>query len=298
MNEQRSAEELTILNDIKTLGFTEYEARIYVALLGKSPATAYEISNRSGVPRPNAYSALKALAARRAVMPVSANPIRYIPQPADRLFKSIAAKTSELCDTVTDRLSSLSVDPGEHYVWDLSGTDEVHGKVSEMINNAKTAIWWKAEPETLRRHQAEMRRAAVERGVRILIILYGQNPAEFRYNDLCEVYEHEGTGFPMGFADNLFTLTVDHREMLTANFDETLVAAHTQNRAIVKMAISLLRHDYYMAEIFRVLQPEIDAEFGPHLRDLRQHSYSPEQFAQFEDRQGEYANKKKERVTG
>ena len=58
-----------ILGDLRRLGFTESEARVYVALIGRSPATAYEISNRSGVPRPNTYSILKTLAAKHAVIP-------------------------------------------------------------------------------------------------------------------------------------------------------------------------------------------------------------------------------------
>ena len=66
---------------MKGLGFTDYEARVYLALLAKSPATAYEVSNGSGVPRPNTYSALNALTTRKAIMPVSTNPVRYVPQP-------------------------------------------------------------------------------------------------------------------------------------------------------------------------------------------------------------------------
>ena len=93
----------------------------------------------------------------------------------------------------------------------------------------------------------------------------------------------------MGFADNHFTLTADHCEMLTANCDDTVTASHTESHAIVKMAISLLRHDYYMAEIFRVLRKEIDLEFGPNLRELRQHSYTADQYALFEERQREQA---------
>ena len=287
MNKVTSVETLAVLNDLKALGFSEYEARVYIALIGESPATAYEVSNRSGVPRPNTYSILKALSERRAVMPVSTNPVRYVPQPADQLFKSIAEQTQELCQTVSDSLAKLTFTTGEQYVWNLSGDKEVHGKVSEMITGAEIAIWFKAEPDLLRLHREELRAAAVERGVRLMIILYGTDPGEFQYNDRCEVYVHEGTGFPMGFADNNFTIAVDHREMLTARVDDGLTAAHTQSNAIVIMALSLLRHDYYMAEIFRVLRPQIDDEFGPHLRKLRQHSYTPEQYASFEEKTGQ-----------
>lgn len=273
------------MSNIKGLGFTVYEARIYLALLAKSPATAYVVSNGSGVPRPNTYSALNALATRKAIMPVSSNPVQYVPQSPDVLFRTIAAKTSELCEDVATRLSEMTVDSGERFVWNLSGDKEVHAKVDEMIANSRTSIWFKADAKILRRHVAALREAVTGRHVRLLIILYGEDPDEFRFNDLCEVYEHEGTGFPMGFADNHFTLTADHREMLTANCDKTVTASHTESHAIVKIAISLLRHDYYMAEIFRVFRNEIDLEFGPNLRELRQHSYSPDQYALFEERQ-------------
>lgn len=288
MNQHLDTETVTIVSDLKSLGFSDYEARIYLALLAKSPATAYEISNSSGVPRPNTYSVLKALAGRNAVLPVSTNPIKYAPQPPERLFKSIATKTSELCEAVAERLEVVSVDSGEHYVWDLSGEADVHGKIAEMIDGATEAMWFKAEASILRQHLGSLR-AATGRGVRLLIILYGDNPDEFRFHEHCEVYEHEGTGFPMGFADNHFTLTVDHVEMLTANLGQSVTATYTQNHAIVKMAISLLRHDYYMAEIFLALRPDIDEVFGPNLRDLRRNSYSDEQFTQFEERQEEYA---------
>ncbi len=293
MNLHLNSESLTVLNSIRSLGFTDYEARAYLALLAKSPATAYEVSNGSGVPRPNTYSALNALAARKAIMPVSNNPVRYVPQPPDVLFRTIATRTSELCDSVANRLSEMTVDPGERFVWNISGEREVHAKVEEMIANSGTSVWFKADAEILRRHVAPLREAVTDRHVRLLIILYGDDPEEFRFNELCEVYEHEGTGFPMGFADNHFTLTADHREMLTANCEETMTASHTESHAIVRMAVSLLRHDYYMAEIFRVFRREIDLEFGPNLRELRQHSYSPDQYSLFEERQRKQADSRK-----
>lgn len=53
-----------LLLDLKQLGFTEYEARVYFQLLLQSPATAYEVAKASGVPRPNTYNALEALSQR------------------------------------------------------------------------------------------------------------------------------------------------------------------------------------------------------------------------------------------
>ena len=53
-----------ILSGLRQLGFTDYEARIYVQLLKTNPATAYEVSKATGVPRANTYAALEALAQR------------------------------------------------------------------------------------------------------------------------------------------------------------------------------------------------------------------------------------------
>ncbi|MBX2855766.1 MAG: hypothetical protein KTR21_12325 [Rhodobacteraceae bacterium] len=278
-----------LVTDLKALGFSDYESRIFIALKRKSPASAYEISNLSGVPRPNTYSVLKALEARGAVMPISENPVRYVPQQAERLFASIAQQTRDLCDTVTSRLGHLEVDSGAQYVWDLQGEDAVHGKLDEMIATAKTAIWIKSDSKVLHRHEMALREATSERDVRLVIILYGFDAGAFRFNDCCEVYPHEGTGFPMGFADNHFTITVDDREMLTANTDSSVIAAHTANRAIVKMAVSLLRHDFYMAEICSRFGREIRSEFGPQLEDLRKRCYSEEQFEMLERRRKELA---------
>src|SRR3546814_7860517 len=82
-----------LLQDLKRLGFTEYEARVYVQLLRQSPATAYEIAKAASVPRPNTYHALEALAKRGAVLPVSENPNRSEAGDAREVRDSIARQT-------------------------------------------------------------------------------------------------------------------------------------------------------------------------------------------------------------
>ncbi|MFF2857390.1 helix-turn-helix domain-containing protein, partial [Peribacillus sp. NPDC058002] len=40
-----------ILDTLKNLNFTEYEAKAYLALLEESPLTGYAVAKNSGVPR-------------------------------------------------------------------------------------------------------------------------------------------------------------------------------------------------------------------------------------------------------
>nr|WP_281351909.1 TrmB family transcriptional regulator [Microvirga makkahensis] len=270
---------------MRRLGFTEYEARVYIQLLRQSPATAYEISKSTGVPRPNTYQALEALAQRAAVLPVSETPVRYVAAKPSELFDAIARQTQTLCSDLAERLSAIAPSADDQYVWTLRGEVAVHDKIHDLISDSREVIWIKAADEVLRRHKAALR-AAAERGVETLIVLFGFDADEFRFTDRCRVYIHEGSGVRMGSADNLFTVAVDHTEMLTAALDGEVTAAHSRNRPIVNLAQSLIRHDYYMAEIFARFGPQIDAEFGPHLKALRMACFSPEQIVSFKQKTG------------
>lgn len=274
-----------ILVDLKRLGFTEYEARVYVQLLRSSPATAYEISKNSSVPRPNTYHALDALAQRSAVLPVSENPVRYVAADPKSLFEAISGQTRSLCADLALRLSAISPGREDQYVWTLKGEQAVHEKIEALIGASQRSVWIKAADDVLRRHKDSLRQAA-DRGVEMLIVLFGFDAEEFRFNENCRVYIHEANGVRMGTADNLFTLEIDHAEMLTAALDDEVTAAHTRNRPVVTMAGALIRHDYYMAEIFSRFGREIDEAFGPHLRDLRVAYYSPKQVEHFMERTG------------
>lgn len=287
MAKTSSAAETKVLTDLKVLGFTDYESRVYVALVKYPSSTAYEVSQRSGVPRPNTYSALKVLEDRGAVMPVSERPNRYAARHPDELFRSIAQQTSRLCEDLAGRLGELAAPPkDQQYVWILNGEADVHAKVAEMIVNAQREIWIKADPTVLDIHAGALRAVTSEKGVRLMIILFGDDPAAYQFNDNCVIYVHEASGVRMGTADNYFTIAIDHREMLTANFDTELEAAHTENGPVVKMALSLIRHDYYMAEIFRQFKKQLDKAFGPHLSELRTRSYTPDQVESFKSKTG------------
>lgn len=278
---------VALVSRLKSLGFTEYEARVYLCLIESPPSTAYEIAKFSGVPRPNTYSALSALAERGAARPVSEKPCRYVAQGPERLFRAIASDTRLICDSLAEELNALTTAPSDQYVWNIEGEAAVHEKVTELIAKAESEIWLKADTDTLRAHAEELRGAAIDRGLSILIILFGSEEDEFRFTERCKVHVHEATGVRMGTADNLFTVVIDQNEMLTANEEGGPVrGAMTENKAIVKMALSLIRHDFYMAEICSRFGKEIYAEFGPFLQELRTESFTPEQLRSFKERTG------------
>ena len=68
-----------LVEKLKELGFNSYEARVYIALLKKYPATGYEISKLADIPQARAYDTLKALESAQIVISSKNKPITYTP---------------------------------------------------------------------------------------------------------------------------------------------------------------------------------------------------------------------------
>src|SRR5215469_2612062 len=81
------------------LGFSPYEARAYVGLLGREPQTGYGLANITGIPQPKVYETLRRLSAKGVVATVGDDPARFVAVPADQLLAGIE-------DSFRARLSS------------------------------------------------------------------------------------------------------------------------------------------------------------------------------------------------
>lgn len=275
MNSSRQSDFSDLWPDMQALGFSEYEARAYLALYELQPATAYEVSKLAGLPKANAYSVLESLTKKEAVQPISENPLRYVAVAPATLFKRIAQSTGKRCAKLVDAIPSLGESRDRGYVWSVAGDDAISVKINAMIDAARSHIWIKARDNVLSPHREALKRAAV-RGVKILIILFGTRVEEFQFGAASRTYLHEGNGIAVGLAEHLITLTVDFDEALVAEVGEHARGSYTRNRPIVNLADSLLRHEIYFAEIFEMFGQPIQKTFGPALLELRR-QYLPAQ---------------------
>jgi HTH-type transcriptional regulator, sugar sensing transcriptional regulator len=264
-----------ISDDLHALGFTDYETRAYLALLKDSPATAYQVSKESGLPRANVYPALESLTNKGAAQPVTETPARYVPVPPEILFARRLQDVDAQCRRVANKLSRLRQHDGEEYVWSLRGDETIRDKIESMIATARSHIWIKAHVRMLERHRVALLHAA-DRGVQVILILFGDpaSLAEFTLKSPSRVYMHEGNGLEVGLANTLITVTRDFEEALTVNSAEGGFGAYTRNVPVVNMAESLIRHEIYLAEIFGRFGRQIEATFGPALISLRR-NYLP-----------------------
>jgi hypothetical protein len=264
---------------LQQLGFTNYEARVYLNLLKAFPATAYEVSKHTGLPRANVYSALSALERKAAVQPVNENPVRYVPVAPRQLLGRIGKETSSRCDALAEQLVNATASVATEFVWTLAGNAQVHGKMTEIIHQAQQHVWVKGAHHSLLPHVEELREAA-QRGAEVLVILFGDasDAALYDFGPHCKTYLHEGRGTPVGMSETLVTLTRDFREAMTATTGANGYGAFTRSPPVVTLAESLIRHEIYLAEIFLQLGPELEERFGPALYRLR-HKYLPQEQA-------------------
>lgn len=260
----------TLIEQMHQLGFTNYEARVYLTLLKLYPATAYEISKQNSLPRANVYTALATLERKLAVQPVNENPVRYVPVDPMQLLGRIQRETTSRCDVLADQLIALQEPVHTEFVWTLSDDASIHAKMTEMIGQSAEHIWIKSDHQLLKYHIDELRQAA-ERGVHVLVILFGDESQRqcYEFGQTAKAYLHEGSGCKVGLSEWLVTLTRDFQEALTATLGASGHGVFTRSRPVVTLAESLIRHEIYVAEIFSHFGADLEEKFGPALYELR-----------------------------
>ena len=68
-----------LVEKLKEIGFNTYEAKVYIALLKKYPATGYEVSKLANIPQSRTYDTLKVLEEKKVVVSANTKPVTYTP---------------------------------------------------------------------------------------------------------------------------------------------------------------------------------------------------------------------------
>jgi len=132
---------MAILSNLVAAGFSEYEAKVYLALLSEHPATGYQISKSSGVPRSMVYEALGRLHKRGAVLKSEENRATlYRPLPPDTLLNGFAQEYDGLMKSLRADLSKRYASQGEERLWTISGRSSVLSYAVQMLKRAAKEV--------------------------------------------------------------------------------------------------------------------------------------------------------------
>lgn len=233
------------------IGFSEYEAKAYVALLRKSPVTGYELSKKSGVPRSMIYEVLGKLTTRGAAMTLrTGGNTKYAPTPAREFLEQTQKDHERLVQKLKDDLMAIDSASDLEYVWNIEGHDNIVARAAEMVDQANQQIYLASLPVTF----ADLRPAltkAVKRGVRVVI--YTTKEIDFPGGEVAVAHVSTET---LGQARGLgLILVTDNEEVLIAEWlsASQARASWTSSPLLVFIAEHHLRTDLYLPQLLFLL---------------------------------------------
>jgi predicted transcriptional regulator len=131
---------------LKSLGFTKYEALVYVALLGMEAGTATEIHESSRVPRASVYPVLDRLVEKNLVTVSHATPRRFSAIPPEEGIENLLSRIEEDARRAKEILSEIyrsrvSVEKGDQeLVWTIHGEEKIISRLRELVAHARSGI--------------------------------------------------------------------------------------------------------------------------------------------------------------
>lgn len=234
------------------VGFTEYEAKVYLALLRDYPATGYQISKKSGVPRSMVYEALGRLHVRGAVLEtVEDRATLYRPLPPDVLLDRHETDYRHLLDELRDGLPALYAGQDEPRVWSITGRRSVLAYAARMINEASDELYLVLADDDLD-SLSEAIQAACERQVPVNVVLTGLGDP-----GCGQVVRHPPLESELQELEDTLVVIADRREVLIAGAGADATATITRNRDLVLIARQFVWMELFAQRIYARLGPDL-----------------------------------------
>ena len=238
-----------LISKLVELGFSEYEAKIYLVLLRQNPATGYEISKASGVPTSKIYENLQRLKNKGLIFGTEDKPEqakKYIPLDPQELCSLFSRKIRRNLDQVAAALANNEPPKESSYIWAISGRDATLTKAESLIQQAKKTVLLSAWDEELDPLLEPLEKAA-KRKIQIAIINFGSLRPRF------------ATVFPHPIKDTIYnekggrglTICVDAWTVLESIVgpEDEGQGAWSRNPAFVTVAEDYLKHDIYVMKV-------------------------------------------------
>jgi sugar-specific transcriptional regulator TrmB len=227
---------------LQRLGFTQYEARIYVALTRTGALNGNEISHASQVPSSKTYETLRKLVAKGAVAGFADGEVtKYVALPSAQVLARYRENISSTLDYLEVELARISAYEAEEHVLSIRGEPSVLIQAREAIAMARTEVYislWSAELPAL----CSALREAAGRGARIHLMLYGESHEV----DFACVYHHSHAEIVQQRIDGrLLVLVADGLYTVVARFtpSDQVYGFAGSNRALALLAREYLGHD-------------------------------------------------------
>ena len=259
---------VNIVDQLKNIGLSDYEARTYLTLLDENPLTAYEAAGQAGIPTSKVYGVIRKLMEKDLVLElVEGSKKRYIPQDPDEFLSSYRFRMDKTLSSLSDDLKKPRENRNVSYIWNIKDPGALLERAERMILAAKESILislWEEEFKQL----APLIEEKEKQGIKCAIVHFGPSAGGgegfFRHPIKDTLHSEKG--------GRGFTLVTDSSSALSGILSETgPEGAWSSNRGFVMLAEDYIKHDIYIMKIVERFNADLIEKFGegyPFLRDI------------------------------
>jgi sugar-specific transcriptional regulator TrmB len=234
---------------LRTVGMSQYEARVYLALLRGGEQNGHELSKNAGIPSSKVYGVLDKLGEAGVVQQVRrGGSSTYVPLPPQELTARLRDRFVTSIETLESELPRMASGAAPSEILTVAGWNAVLAEARRVIDGAARELYVSLRPEALEELRVAID-AAGARGVDIFGMLYGEAepPAGTweRHTHLEIVHARVG--------GHMLTLAADGSDALLAHVpdDGEALAVRTQNPVICLVADEYLRHELVLQQAQR-----------------------------------------------
>ena len=269
------------LSELISIGFTEYEARVYLELLSKYPATGYQISKNAGIPRSMVYEALGRLHTRGAVLKSEQNRATlFSPVPPDILFERYEHEYRSIMHDLRTKLSSIYLSKEEDRLWTISGRNSVLAYAKQMLQESLNEVMILIGDGDLKNLRNEII-ACCNREIPVNVLLTGKDQLNWDLNDQLtgkfiepQISRHPPQESEIQELTQTLLLVIDGKDCLIANSDRnlgTMTATKTNNRQIVFIARQFIWMEMFTQRISSQIGQELLEKLNSEDRKILNH---------------------------
>lgn len=243
-----------LIDKLRKIGFTDYESKVYLALVGADQLTGYEVAKLSGIPKSNAYSALNSLTDKGFAYRVVGDSTWYQARDFHEIAHNLENDLEESLKYIEGHLPD-KVSENNNFVT-IEGHDKILDKVKHMILSAEKQIVLDIWSEDLNYFYEELL-LAKGKGVRVILIIIGEIDVNDQ-NELGEIYEHGRDNRMELNAERNLTIVCDGGEALSGEVGRgSSRGLYSCNPSFVHLAIEALSHDILLQEAMKSCGQEV-----------------------------------------
>ncbi|MEH7238618.1 TrmB family transcriptional regulator [Bacillus sp. JJ1562] len=255
-----------IINSLKEFGFTEYEAKVYIALLRSHPSNGNIIATLSGVPAPKVYETLRKMQEREIVSSVSGgdkgNKIGYIPTSYQDLLdqkKKAFSENMNFLEKALEEISTIS-DTNWTELFTIHGYTASIEAIQSAIENSKTQILlngWTKELKIL----METLQDAFNRGVAIVTLTFDKTDLKVPWKNIT----HYQVDSALRRHTGELCIVIDNEKSIvfkTLSDGDGAHAVISSHPSTVMTTSNYIRHDILVNRMTSEFKEEIENRYG------------------------------------